>query len=156
LRSLKVNLDKMLMLPPTVHQDSGQVTTHSCSRLCPWLARGTSHPTLQRELYTAKVTSGGRGPLDFARRTTCSVLQTAEKTLHHNRCIILHLGGEGRSPAKGNLRLGVLSNDHLSRGNVDVVDEVVLQRVSLLWAGCLKAGESSDKKAQHMVPGWHH
>lgn len=61
LPSLKVNLDKMLMLPLSAQQNSAQVPPHSWSHLCPCLATGTSHPTLQRKLYIAQVTSGGRG-----------------------------------------------------------------------------------------------
>lgn len=118
LPSLKVNLNKMLVLPLSVQQDSGRELPHSWSHLCPCLATGTSHPTVQRGLYAAQVTSGGTGPPDFASWTNFSVLQIAENPLGHNWCIILHLGGQGMYPAKGNLRLSVLTNDRLSRGKV--------------------------------------
>lgn len=82
------------MLLYSVQWDSGQILPHSWSHLCP-CPTGTSHLTLQRELYVAQVTSGGRGPPEFASGTHFSVLQTAEGSPDHNGCIILHLGGQG-------------------------------------------------------------
>lgn len=161
----------MLVLPLSVQQDSDQVLPQGWSCLCPCLTPGTSHLTLQRELCIAQATAGGRWPPDFASWTDFAVLQTAETPQGHSWCLILHLGGQGMYPAKGNLQLSVLSNDRWSRGKAcgapmhpPTCQLSELLGVEMRWCCstrlCCEQNvffrQNSEKKIQHMVPGRHH